>query len=259
MAAAAEAETAGAAVSAGAADADGGATASASPALRLARSAAVVSVVMAAATCWACRFVDAVVARPRAAGVFVADVRAARAVFAASPRASAAFDDAARDAAVRFEAAVGFASSSEAPSAADARGALFAAVVREFFEAFADFAADVPFEVVEDLVDFVARGVRGVLAAVDEAAASVAFTGRGARGVTARPRSADTAVPVPSGASSSCSERETEVTQITYQRAPGYGCGAPRFGLSCASPERRITIPLRQRNPLVELGSVPIS
>lgn len=203
------------------------AAASASSALRFARSAAVVSVVRAAATCWVWRFVDAVAGRPRAAGVFVADVRAARAVFAASPRAAAAFDDAARDAAVRFEDAVDFASSPEASSAAAPRAAFFAVVVRGPFEALAAFAAVVPFEVVEDFVVFVALGELPLFGVVGEAAASVDFTAFCAVGVTARPRSADTAVPVPSGASSSCSERETEVTQTTYQRAPGYGSRRP--------------------------------
>jgi hypothetical protein len=179
--------------------------------------------------------VDAVAARPRAAGVFVADVRAARAVFADSPRAAAAFDDAARDAAVRLEAAAGFASSPEAPSAASsaaaaaaaARAAFFVVALRGLFEVFAPCAAVVDFELVEDFVVFVALGVRGLFDGVCDAAASVDFTARGARGVTACPRSADTAVSVPSGASSSCSERETEVTRITYQRAPGYGSRRP--------------------------------
>ena len=75
--------------------------------LRPARSAAVVSVVRDAATRCVCRFVvAAAAARLRAAGVLGRRGRCARrcAVFAASPRALAAFDDAAREAAVRFDA-----------------------------------------------------------------------------------------------------------------------------------------------------------
>ena len=76
--------------------------------LRPARSAAVVSVVRDAATRCVCRLVvAAAAARLRAAGVPDAAVeRAALADFAASPRALDAFDDAAREAAVRFDSAV---------------------------------------------------------------------------------------------------------------------------------------------------------
>ena len=78
------------------------------PSCGRARSAAVVSVVRDAATRCACRLVvAAAAARLRAAGVPDAAVeRAALADFAASPRALDAFDDAAREAAVRFDRAV---------------------------------------------------------------------------------------------------------------------------------------------------------
>ncbi|WP_448810518.1 hypothetical protein [Agromyces bauzanensis] len=132
---------------------------------------------IAAATC--CRFVDTGVARPRVVEEFAADVRVERAVFAASPRVAAAFDDAALDAAVRFDGA-----DSSVASAAEA--ALGEAAL---FEA-APFAA-APFAAVE----------RGVLAARAGLPALESFA-LGAGRAADDPRSADTPVPVPSGASS---------------------------------------------------------
>ncbi len=229
----------------GVADVSGDSTVAAfpSPGVRFPRSAAVVSVVNAAATCW--RFV---VVEPVERFLVVAelavDARDVRADFAASPLAAAAFDDAARDAGVRFEgvgasgwssdAGAVFAPSDAAgavadPFAADPLAAAFGAVP---FAA-AAFAA-VPFvaaafAVVDlgfvDLVDFAVPDF-----AVPEVAADVEALGRrGAAGrasfcspsdagrATEVPRSADTPVPVPPGVSSSCSEGETEVTNTTYQ------------------------------------------
>jgi D-serine deaminase-like pyridoxal phosphate-dependent protein len=207
--------------------------------LRDARSAAVVSVVVDAATRWDCRFVvAAAAARLRAAGVLDAEVRAARAVLADSPRALAAFDDAARDAAVRFDAGVsdssagvGFGFGSAAPEAA------FAAVLRAGRGLRAGFCADSG--VTSSSADALGEPAAPVLAA-PVAVLPVE------RGATADPRTADTPVPVPSGASSSCVERETEVTQTTYQSLPlEPSCDVPRRRGTCAFPERGITIPLR--------------
>ena len=140
-----------------------------SPCLRPVRSAAVVSVVSAAATRWLWRFVDAAAAaRLRAAGVAAAEVREVRAAFAASPRAAAAFDEAARDAALRFDGVGACVSASDAPAAAAA----------------APFAAPLA-------VPFAAPPFAAPLA--------VLFAARSTDG----PLSADTPVPVPSGASSS--------------------------------------------------------
>ena len=117
--------------------------------LRDARSAAVVSVVSDAATRWVCRFVVAAAAAAlRAAGELDAEeVRAARAVLAASPRALAAFDDAAREAAVRFDpgfsdssTGVGFASAA-LDAAFVALGPAFVALGPAFVALEAAFAA----------------------------------------------------------------------------------------------------------------------
>ena len=198
----------------------------ASPCLRPARSAVVVSVVSAAATRWVWRFVDAAAAaRLRAAGVAVAEVRAVRAAFAASPRTAAALDEAARDAAVRFDGAGTCVCVSSSEADADAAevpfGVRFAAPLAVPFAAPA-----LPVSAV--FVVFVVFVVFAVLGAFDVASASVAGFARagvvrvdagrfGAAPSPKDPLSADTPVPVPSGASSSCSERETEVTQTTYQ------------------------------------------
>ncbi|WP_448005216.1 hypothetical protein [Agromyces bauzanensis] len=177
----------------------------------------------AAATCW--RFVvAAAVARFLVVAEPAVEVRAVRAVLAASPRAAAAFEDAARDAAVRLEGVGCSVSSPEAAAAsfeaeafaavpfaaapfADApfAAAAFAAVERGVFAVLVDFAVpDDP-----DDAEALARG-----SAVDAAScSSVSDAGRAVE----FPRSADTPVPVPSGASSSCSEGETEVTKTTYQ------------------------------------------
>ena len=287
-----------AAAAAGAADAFGASGAAAGSGLgsgaglRDARSAAVVSVVSDAATRWVCFFVVAAeAARLRAAGVLAAEeVRAARAVLAASPRALAAFDDAAREAAVRFDAGfsasstgVGFASAA-LDAAFVALEAAFAAVLRAGRglragfggawssawspeapvaapAAVAGFAAGVEAPLfAADGLDAPDLGARGFDAGFGVASASVDVLDepaapvlparfavlRGARGATEDPRSADTPVPVPSGASSFCSERETEVTQTTYQSGPSEpSCDVPRRRGSCAFPERGITIPLR--------------
>jgi hypothetical protein len=133
----------------------------------------------------------------RAAGVVdAAESRAARALFAAAPRAVAAFVDAAREAAVRFDA---------------------------------DFELDFDFVVV-----FEAESVVGVASTADES-----------------PRSAATLVPVSSGVSS-FSGRETEVTQTTYQPSSPQPHLPSRIHVRCASAERRITIALRQGNPLAQ-------
>jgi hypothetical protein len=191
----------------------------ASPCLRPARSAVVVSVVSAAATRWVWRFVDAAAAaRLRVAGVAAAEVRAVRAAFAASPRTAAALDEAARDAAVRFDGVCVCVSSSDADAASAPFAVRFAAPLAVPFAA---PALPVSAELVAVVV-FVVLGAFGV------AAASVCLFARagvvrvdagrfGAAPSTKGPLSADTPVPVPSGASSSWSERETEVTQTTYQ------------------------------------------
>jgi hypothetical protein len=185
----------------------------------------------------------AAAARLRAAGVAVAAVRAVRAVFAASPRTAAAFEDAARDAAVRLEGVAGDVSTPSAvvPSAAAAFAAPLAGVFAALFTAparaallvvvvFAVFAAFDAFGAA------VASGAFAASAAFGAASTSVAFVARadvarvevagvedgrlGAARSTAGSPSADIPVPVPSGASSSCAERETEVTQTTYQDPP---------------------------------------
>ena len=265
--------------------------------LRDARSAAVVSVVSDAATRWVWRFVVAA-ARPRDSALRACstptEVRAARAVLAASPRALAAFDDAAREAAVRFDAGfsdsstgVGFASAAldaafagaasrlaaasrrccapaaacapaSAPSACVRRssGRLvergFAAVGRRRFAADGLDAPDLGARGFECRLRRSPRRLRGDRARrARGAGAPGALRGlRGARGATEDPRSADTPVPVPSGASSFCSERETEVTQTTYQSDPPNPVATSRRRRgSCAFPERGITIPLRPRSP----------
>ncbi|WP_188741566.1 hypothetical protein [Agromyces bauzanensis] len=182
----------------------------------------------AAATCR--RFADvAAVARFLAVGEVAVVGRAVRAVLAASPREAAAFDDAARDAAVRLEGvgssvsspdAAGFTpfDSGDAPAAPVApdffaaafaavpsAAAAFAAVERGVFAGFVDFA---PPDAADDVEAFARSEPVGA-----ESCCSVSRAGRASE----VPRSADTPVPVPSGASSSYSEGETEVTKTTYQ------------------------------------------
>ncbi|WP_307038771.1 hypothetical protein [Agromyces ramosus] len=180
----------------------------------------------------------------------VEDERVARVAFAASPRAVAASAEAARDAAVRFEAAGGFVSPSDAAASADAD--VLRAVV---FEA-AGFAAPVlAAEVFAAGVFAAALFADAELAAADFAVAGFAAPDFAAAGFTrlddgaAEPegdaRFADAPVSVPSAASSSCSERETEVTQTTYQcrrleRSPAPSRNGPQAEdlLSVASRSR---------------------
>ena len=269
--------------------------------LRPARSAAVVSVVRDAATRCACRLVvAAAAARLRAAGVPDAAVeRAALADFAASPRALDAFDDAAREAAVRFDRAVSSGWSGwsgvglAAPVAVDAALAAVLRGARGLRAGLAAVAAsdasdsppapfDAPLAFADADVapdDFVVAGfvapdlgVRGFGAAFGAAASSAGVLEsdagavlpgrfaepRGARGAVDDPRTADTPVPVPSGAPSSKSERETEVTQTTYQSRPSEpSCDVARRRGSCAFPERRITIPLRPPTLRRRLAGAP--
>jgi hypothetical protein len=100
------------------------------------------------------------------------------------------FDDVEGDVSTPSAGVPSTAAAFAAPFAAPARAALLVVVVFAAFDAFGATVASVAF------------------------AASVTF-------VTARSSAgsplADTPVPVPSGASSSCAERETEVTQTTYQ------------------------------------------
>ncbi|MEV1130293.1 hypothetical protein [Agromyces sp. NPDC049794] len=127
------------------------------------------------------------------------EVRAARAVLAASPRVAAALEEAACDVALRFDAA-GFAASS-LDGAVSVR-AFDAAVFSSPFTAAPFVAASF-----EAFFAAVERGVRGALAgfaAPDAAAgASSPDSAFGARRTAEDPRTAGTPVPVPSGASSS--------------------------------------------------------
>ena len=127
-----------------------GGTGVADPGLRVARSAAVVSVVSDAATRCVSRFVLAAAAA-RVRWDEAADARAARADFVASPRVDAALEEAARDAAVRFEPVVstGSAAASACTESAGSVGA----------------AADVArFVVVGLVVERPAAGAFGVVA-----------------------------------------------------------------------------------------------
>jgi len=254
-------------------------TAFAVPGLRVARSAAVVSVVSDAATRCVWRFVlAAAAALLRWVDVEAAEARAARTDLVASPRADAAFEEAERDAVVRFEPGLAVDAASDAASdAPDAPcsvpaagafrvvssasgddGAVAALVFDVAGLAAADFAVAVFDAAVLDAADFAAAflavdAVRAVVLvvspdvssgrelvrrvgapseaaardaavfdaapfaaedrAVRDAAAAPDFevveravrfaAARGVRGALDGPPSADTPVPVPSGASSS--------------------------------------------------------
>ncbi|MCP2368055.1 hypothetical protein BCL57_002214 [Agromyces flavus] len=201
------------------------------------------SVVIAAATRWreGVAFLRASALRARD---FAADADGVRADFAASPRAAAADDDAAREAVLRLEAGRDSAAPASMPSGTVASvvsaAALDAAACdrREpdfladgFFgsdcdvdvadaEADADLAGFEPVEpasvdvVPVDLVFAGFDGVRG-----DRARGARSPDERAAAGASASPRSEGTPVPVPSGVSSSGRDGETEVTRTTYQPA----------------------------------------
>jgi hypothetical protein len=138
-------------------------------------------------------------------------------------------------------------------AAADFAAVVFAAVVfAAVVFADVDLAALVLAAAVFAAADVAGAFVSVVFAAGVFAAAALRV-GRGARpdvaaGVPAEdPRCSDAPVPVPSAASSSYSERETEVTQTTYQCPPPERSPLPfRSGfVNWVLPERRITIALR--------------
>ena len=168
------------------------------------------------------------------AAPLVADDRVARVAFAASPRAVAASADAAREAAVRFDGAPGFASSPVgATSAAAAADGLRVVVFEAAGFAAAVFAAAVFAAAVADAVFAAGDFAVADFAVADFGVAAFAAVGfvrldDGAAEPEEDARCADAPVSVPSAASSSCSERETEVTQTTYQCPPPERSSAPR-------------------------------
>jgi len=224
------------------------------------RSAAVVSVVTAAAARSACRFALTLLAeREREAGdpgasAFDAPF-AARAELAALARSAAPRLEALRDELERLDAGPA------APCVADgslrcsfaepafAASAFAASAFRAARVAAARFAAAeraALFAAASDAVG-VADFADGFLAAALRFDAP-AFARPGALDVgSPSPACSGTPVPVPSGASSFGSERETEVTQPTYQLDAPDPCPGRSAGPweNCAFPVRRITIALR--------------